>query len=142
MSSFIEQVAECAENAVSLSETRGGDELDYSEASLKLLDEMLVEASEWISEMTPAQVDILVQDFGCYILEVGRRIYGGRYLWHEGREQPVLVVGEPDARIAMLTMDHVRGRLSGDSADAIPFFFAGFAQRAKNPTPGTDVLIV
>lgn len=93
-------------------------------------------------DLEPEQVTTLVQNFGCYILEVGRRAFGGRYLWHEGRDQPVLVVGEPDARVALLTWDKVRGRLGGDAADNILFFFQGFAEQARDATPGSDVLVV
>ena len=86
--------------------------------------------------------DRVAEDFGCYVLEVGRRAFGGRYLWHDGRRQPVLVVGEPACRVAILAWDKCRGRLLGEEADNIPFFFAGFAERVRRLEPGTDVLVV
>ena len=136
------QIARSAEKAVAMCTGRGGGELDYSEASLAVVEDMLAEAGQWLAEMTPEQVATLVQDFGCYILEVGRREFGGRYQWHDGRDQAVLVVGEPAFRVAILTGDKVRGRLGGDEGDNIPFFYAGFAAQARQAVPGTDSLYV
>src|SRR5262245_6906641 len=125
-----------------MSESRHGGGLDYSEASLALVEEMLAEAAGFAAEMTADQPDLLAQDFGCYLLEVGRRAFGGRSCWFDRRDQPVLVVGEPTCRVALLAWDKVRGRLSGDEGDNIPFFFAGFAERARRAEPGSDVLFV
>ena len=118
------------------------DRLDWSEASLAVVEEMLAEAAEYVDDMTDDQVVNIAQQMGCYILEVGRRAHGGRYVWHEGRSAPVLLVGEPDFRVALLTWDKTRGRLSGDEADNIPFFYAGFAGRVRSATPGVDALYV
>lgn len=142
MTDVQDEIARAAENAVELCTSRGQGVLDYSEASLVVVEEMLAEAADWVAELTPDQLTTLVQDFGCYILEVGRREFGGRYLWHDGRDQPVLVVGEPAFRVAMLTWDKVRGRLKGDEGDNIPFHYAGFAGRARQGKPGDDVLYV
>jgi hypothetical protein len=137
-----DQITRAAEKAVARCEGRGNGKLDYSETSLALVEEMLAEAAQWLSKLIPEQVASLVQDFGCYILEVGRREFGGRFMWHEGRDQPVLVVGEPAFRVAMITWDKVRGRLGGDKGDNIPFFYAGFAGRVRQSVPGTDALYV
>jgi hypothetical protein len=125
-----------------MSDRRGRGELDFSEASLSVVEEMVEEAAAFFEEMRPQQRDILAQDFGCYILEVARREFGERYAWFEQREQPVLVVGEPAFRVALMTWDKVRGRLSGDPADNIPFFYTGFAERVRCAEPGIDVLYV
>jgi hypothetical protein len=116
--------------------------LDYSEASLTVVEEMLGETSNFIDAMSASQVESLVPGFGCYILEVARRALGGRYLWHTQRDAPVLVIGEPEFRVAMLTWDKTRGRLSGDEADNIPFFYAGVAEQVRSATHGVDVLYV
>jgi len=52
------------------------------------------------------------------------------------------VVGEPEFHVAMITWDKVKGRLSGDTADNVPFFFEGFARRAQNAEAGTRALYV
>jgi hypothetical protein len=139
---FIQEVAAAAAEAVVLSESRPGSALDFSEASLAIVEEMLAEASQYVADLTPGQLSALAQQFGCYILEVGRREFGGRYLWHDQREQPVLVVGEPEFRIAMIAWDKVRGRVGGDEGNNIPFFYAGFAERARKAKPGDDALYV
>ncbi len=142
MDELATQIAMSAERAVAMCEGRSGGQLDYSQVSLTVVEEMLVEAGQWLEEMTPEQTSMLVHDFGCYILEVGRREFGGRFLWHDERDQPVLVVGEPKFRIAIITWDRVRGRLGGDESDNIPFFYTGFAERTRQGVPGTDVLYV
>jgi hypothetical protein len=136
------QIVRSAEKAVSMGEERGSGQLDYSMASLAVVEDILAEVNQWSAELTEEDITTLVQDFGCYILEVGRREFGGRYLWYEDRDQPVLVVGEPVFRIAIITWDKVRGRLGGDEGDNLPFFFAGFAERVRQAVPGTDVLYV
>ncbi len=137
-----QEVARTAERAVGMSQNRVGGALDYSEESLTIAEEMLEEAAEWAGEMSTNQLETLAQDFGCYILEVARREFGGRYAWFEKRDQPVLVVGEPTFRIALLAWDKVKGRLSGDRADNIPFFFHGFAERVRKAEAGVDALYV
>ncbi len=142
MDKLEQQVADKAERAVAQLRERSNDSLDYSESSLTVVEEMLAEASDYIDDLPKDQIDSLVHMLGSYILEVGRREFGGKYYWHDGRDQPVLVVGEPDYRIAILTFDKVRGRLSGDDSDNIPFFYQGFAARARRAEPGADILYV
>ena len=142
MDTLPQDIARSAAKAVAMAESRPGSELDYSEASLAVAESMLEEASNYADQMTADELQTLTQDFGCYILEVARREFGGTYLWFEQRDQPILVVGEPTFRIALLAWDKVRGRLSGDAADNIPFCYAGFAQRVRQAVPGEDALYV
>lgn len=142
MDELTKDVAGTAEVAVRMAEARGDTVLDYSQASLKLVEEMLAEAAEFVEEIPSEDFATLVQNFGCYLMEVGRKEFGGRYYWLKDREQPVLVVGEPEYRVAMLGWEKVRGRLSGDEGDNIPFFYAGFAERSRDAKPGDDVLYV
>lgn len=142
MTTLAEDIRSSAEKAAKAFERRSGGNLDYTEASLKLIEEMLEEAADFTPDMSPEIIQNLVENFGCYILEVGRNEFGGAYRWHEGRDQPVLVVGEPGFHVAMITWDKVRGRLNGDEADNIPFFYAGFAKRAREAEPGSHVLYV
>ncbi len=136
------QVADKAKRTVDQLRDRSNDSLDYSEASLSMVDEMLAEASDFFADMPDEQIEALVNMLGCYVLEVGRREFGGQYYWHDGRDLPVLVVGEPQYKIAMATFDKIHGRLSGDESDDIPFFYQGFASRARNAEPGIDVLYI
>lgn len=116
--------------------------LDYSEESLAVVEALLEEASDFVDEMSDKHVGSIAREFGCYVLEVARRTWGGRYLWHPDRDAPVLVVGEPSYRVAMLTWDKAKGRLLGDEADNIPFFYQGFAARVRGAANGVDVLYV
>ena len=122
MDELADQISRAAEKAVAACEERDGERLDYTEGSLAVVEKVLSEINAWLSELPAAQVKTLVENFGCYVLEVGRRELGGKYLWHAGRDQPVLVVGEPTFHVAMMAWDKVRGRLAGDAADHLPFF--------------------
>jgi hypothetical protein len=136
------EVARMAVEAVTIVRDRTGIAIDFSEASLISVEETLEEASGHFASLSTDQATKLVQWFGCYILEVGRRQFGGEYLWHDQRDQPVLVVGEPQFHVAMITWDRVRGRVLGDKGDNIPFFFDGFAERARRAQPGDRALFV
>ena len=142
MNTVHEEVAGAAERAVVSLQARAGGRLDFSVDSLKAVDEMLEEASAYVADLDEAVVTGLVQQLGCYVLEVGRRAFGGEYYWHEEGEQPILVVGEPEAHVALMTWSKVVGRLTGDVGDDIVFFFHGFAEKAAKPEPGVDVLFL
>jgi hypothetical protein len=142
MNAILEEVTTAAERAVVSLQARAGGRLDFSVESLGAVDEMLVEASAYVAELDEAVVTGLVQQLGCYVLEVGRRAFGGEYFWHEEGEQPILVVGEPAAHVALMTWSRIVGRLTGDEGDDIVFFFAGFAQKAGQPEPGSNVLFL
>src|SRR5262245_41920191 len=121
---------------------RPASNLDFSHASLQIVEDMLAEAATYASGLSVSQNEELRQSFGCYILEVGRRQFGGRYFWHDQYDAPVLVVGEPLFHVAMVSWPRVALRLNGDPADNIPFFYAGFAERAKAGHPGDRVIFV
>ncbi len=142
MNAIQDEVTTAADRAVASLQSRAGGRLDFSVASLAAVDEMLAEASAYVTDLDEAVVTGLVQQVGCYVLEVGRRAFGGEYFWHEEGEQPILVVGEPDAHVALMTWSKVVGRLTGDEGDDIVFFFEGFAAKAAAPEPGTKVLFL
>ena len=142
MNAIQEEVTAAAERAVASLQARAGGRLDGSIASLAAVDEILVEVSGYVAELDEAVVTGLVQQLGCYVLEVGRRAYGGEYYWHDEGEQPILVVGEPEAHVALMSWSKVVGRLTGDAGDDIVYFFSGFAQKAEHPEPGSNVLFL
>jgi hypothetical protein len=135
-------IARTAEDAVALCEYVCGVPLDYSEVSLAVVEDTLRQTTSWSAGLTPEQLQNVARTLGCYVLEVARRQFGGRYCWFERRNAPVLVVGEPSYRVTLLTWVFVQGRLAGDAACNIPFFYAGFAERARLAEPGTDALYV
>lgn len=142
MNDVLEEVLASADRAVASLQARAGGRLDWSVASIEAVDEMLEEASAYVGELDEDVVTGLVQQVGCYVLEVARRAYGGTYYWHPEGEQPVLVVGEPEAHVAIMTWSKVVGRLTGDVEDDLPFFFSGFAEKAATPEPGSSVMFV
>jgi len=142
MNEVEQEVVAAAARCVATLQARAGGRLDYSVASLAAVDEMLVEASAYVVDLPEEVVTGLVQQVGCYVLEVGRRAFGGQYFWHDEGEQPVLVVGEPAAHIALLAWSRVVGRLTGDVGDDIAFFFQGFAAQAAAPQAGSSVMFV
>ncbi len=142
MNAIQEEVTAAADRAVTSLQARAGGRLDFSVASLAAVDEMLAEASAYVADLDEAVVTGLVQQLGCYVLEVGRRAFGGEYFWHEEGEQPILVAGEPAAHVALMTWSKVVGRLTGDVEDDIVYFFNGFAEKAAQPEPGSNVLFL
>jgi hypothetical protein len=142
MAELEDQVREKAALAVAQFQDRADGRLDYSESSLLIVEEMLAEAAEFVGQMPQDDVAALIQLFGSYLLQVARTAHGGTFLWHEQQNEPVLVVGEPDRHIAMMAFQKVRGRLSGDESDNIPFFYKGFDDRVRLAMPGTRALYV
>ncbi len=133
-------VVAIADKAVAALQERAGGRLDFTAGSLAVADEILAEVAAFAAEMPEASVIGLMQQLGCYALEVARRRLGGSYYWHEEGEQPVLVVGEPDAHVALMTWSKAMGRLAGDEGDSLAFLVDGFAQRAMAVQPGDEVL--
>ncbi len=135
-------VINAAERAVKQARHRPESNLDFSPESLQIVEDLLAEAAKFASQLTAADLDQLSQAFGCYILEVGRREFGGTYFWHDQYKSPGLAVGEPECHVAMVTWPKVALRLTGGPADNIPFFYEGFAGRAKARRSGDRVLFV
>lgn len=142
MTTVLQDVLDTAKRAVDTFHDRSGGGLDFSESSLSIVEEMLAEASDYISEISQPEIASLVQLLGCYVLEVARNTYGGEYAWLDQERGPVLIVGEPATHIAIATWAKVRGRLSGDPADNIPFFYQGFADMAGKLPAGKRTLFV
>ncbi len=132
-------VATLAAQAVEIASEQGVD-LDYSEASVNALESYLADLADF--SLTKDQQENAAQLFAAYLLEVGRRAHGGFFQWWDARDAPVLVVGAPDRHIGMLALDKVRGRIGGDAADAIPFFYSGFAERVRMGKPGDSATYV
>jgi hypothetical protein len=116
--------------------------LDFTPASLELIEKIFDEASAYFGEVPPQQGENMIQSFGCYVLEVAKREFGGRYTWSAERMEPVLIVGEPKASIALMCWDKIRRRLKGDAGENIPYFYHGFTQKATSPAEGENILIL
>ena len=114
--------------------------VDYSPESLRVIEAALEEAGPYWTELPEGELNTLVQQFGCYVLEVARRQFGGEYRWLAEIGQPVLVLGEPARHIAIATWAKVRRRLE-DPADSITFFYEGVTERMASAPPGYRALL-
>ena len=76
MSSLEKQVHEKARLAVDQLQERAGGCLNYSEASLEAIEDILDEAAQYADEMEHSNVDALVQLIGSYILAVAHKAHG------------------------------------------------------------------
>lgn len=113
--------------------------LDFSVNSLKVVDDMLDEASDFYEEMNDNQRQNLISTVGSYIFEVARKNFGGRYFWYDQLNQPILVTGQPEFEVSILAFDKVKGRLENGKEDNIPFYFQGYEERVKNKQSGMIV---
>lgn len=140
MSDTRSEVQRLAIDGVEMLQDRAGGALDFTAQSLETVEEILTEASDHFSDLPHEQVTAIVQRVGCYILDVAYRQFGGQFFWHGEYDQPILVVGDSERQIALVTWGKVHGRISGDASDNIPFFYAGFSDCVASSKPGTRVV--
>ncbi|UUZ79670.1 hypothetical protein LJK88_31890 [Paenibacillus sp. P26] len=114
---------------------------DFSVESLRQVDNILQEISDYeIDNETLYSISSMA---GCYIFEVARRNYGGKYYWIQERKQPVLVTGEPEFSISIFAFDKVRGRILNGIEDEIPYYFDGYIKAVeKGKKTGYSATIV
>jgi hypothetical protein len=139
---FTKQIRQEAEVCIEHFRERSGDKLDFSIASLGIIDEILGEAHDFIDEIQEGQKNWIVAKVGSYIFEVARTNFGGNYYWYEQLSQPVLVTGEPDFEISILPFEKVRQRIENGNDDNIPFYFQGYMERVLTGKKGDRALIV
>ncbi|WP_392551758.1 hypothetical protein RHO13_10610 [Orbus wheelerorum] len=135
-----EEVQAWAQNAIFNSPTWSINQLDYSEKSISVVEMVLSEMAEQSLMLSEEQIAMTTQEYGCYLLLTAYKLYGGTFFWNSEYEQPMLIVGEPDACIVLLTWNKVKGRLIGDKADHIAYFIEQFANDAQNPELGKRVI--
>ena len=64
----------------------------------------------------------------------------GQFYWNDELQQPMLICGEPDSTIALLTWNKVKGRLLGDKSDHIAYFLDEFGKAVFQPEKGTNLV--
>ncbi|GMX63699.1 hypothetical protein Elgi_02970 [Paenibacillus elgii] len=99
---------------------------NFSVDSLRNVDDILEELRDF--ELDDDILDSVSSMAGCYIFEVARRNYGGKYYWVQERDQPVLVTGEPEFSISIFAFEKVRSRIQNGKEDEIPYYFDGYIQ--------------
>lgn len=134
-----EEIQAWAENAVLNSPDWSISQLDYSKKSVAVLEALLDELSHQSLSLSEDELQIQVQEYGCYLLMTAKHVSGGTFYWNDEFTQPMLIVGEPGACIALFTWNKVKGRLLGDKKDNIAYFFEEFANNAKHPESGDQV---
>ncbi|GAB3618270.1 hypothetical protein GCM10027416_28270 [Okibacterium endophyticum] len=107
--------------------------LDYSEASLEVLDGIL-DDFHTRGEPLPEDLQFLAS---AYVFEVARRQFGGRYLRADEPNPFVLVIGEPEFQVGVLVMGKVLGRAVNGPEDSIPFFYQGIAPLVRGKRSAT-----
>lgn len=135
-----EEIQAWAQNAIFNSPTWSINQLDYSEKSISVVELILNEMSENSLLLTEEQITMITQEYGCYLLLTTHKLYGGEFFWNGEHEQPMLIVGEPEASIILLTWYKVKGRLLGDKLDNVAYFIEEFSKAAFAPEAGTQLL--
>jgi len=115
---------------------RAGDSLDYSQASLAMIDEMMDEFAAMAADMPVDARQGLVQIMGCYTMAVADKTFEGEFLWDERSEQPVFVVGEPEYHIAFKSFDKIAARLVGNVDSKVQTLFNEFAEKCRSAETG------
>ncbi|MGH6615571.1 hypothetical protein [Sphingomonas sp.] len=110
-----------------------GSKLDYSEASLELVDRVL---DDFYRQGAPLPEDLHFLT-SAYVFEVARRAFGGRYLRGDQQNPFVLVIGEGPTEVGVCIMSKVQGRAVNGPEDSIPFFYAGIAPLVSAGTRAT-----
>jgi hypothetical protein len=107
--------------------------LDYSEASLPLVDAVLDDFYRNHIRLP----DDLHFSASAYVFETGWRQFGGRYMRGDEDNPFVLVIGEPDFQIGVMVMAKIKGRAVNGAEDSIPFFYAGISPLVDRRTNAT-----
>lgn len=121
---FIERVAEAAA-LFTAAAVEHAHELDFSQASLEAVDDILQRAHEGSLHLDAAQA----MGAAAYIYEVARQNYGGQYEVCDNDDPVVLVTGSPHFEVCLCAMSRVERRLRAGADASIPAFFDAYVQR-------------
>jgi len=136
---YQDQARRLADLAVEAARQRPNSALNFTPDSLRVVDDMLAEAAAHTPPLTDERRRQVVQAFGCYVLEVARREFGGTYLWPEEDKGPMLVVGDLDFEITLVTWPRIAQRLDGNPTASLTAFYQQFADRTRAAKPGDKV---
>ncbi|NMH87758.1 hypothetical protein [Flavivirga algicola] len=129
---FIEKSINTSERLISSFNEDVGYGLDYSEASLKILDENILSLFyDNKDHVSPDMKEDIIAQAGSYIFEVVRRYYGGKYYWHDKLNQPILIVNNSNSQIKVLAFEEVKKRIEYGNEYNIPSFFKTYSNVLK-----------
>lgn len=106
--------------------------LDFTISSLRQLDQIIEENTSFYKDSNDETKRIMIIKIGAYVFEVARQNLGGIYYWYVPLNQPILVTGQPDFEMSLLTYEKVRNRFEKGVANNIPSFFEGYVEGVKN----------
>ncbi|OCG18530.1 MULTISPECIES: hypothetical protein [unclassified Gilliamella] len=135
-----QEIEAWAQNAILNSPTWSINQLDYSEKSITVVEMIMSELAEKNFSISEEQLNMISQEYGCYLLLTAHKLYGGEFYWNEEFEQPMLICCEPNSMIVLMTWNKVKGRLVGDKADHIAYFLDEFGKATFQPEEGTHVV--
>lgn len=121
---FIERVGDAVAEFIAAVPHRA-HELDFSQASLHALDEVLQQAHEGTLRLDAMQV----AGAAAYIYEVARLNYGGQYEVCDNDDPVVLVTGPPRFDLCLCAMSRVERRIRQGPEEGIPEFFDEYVRR-------------
>ncbi|MDF7671020.1 hypothetical protein PT276_07425 [Orbaceae bacterium ESL0721] len=134
-----QEIEAWAHNAILNSPKWSISQLDYSEKSITVVDMIINELSKKNFSYSEEQLDMIAQEYGCYLLLTAYKLYGGEFYWNDEMQQPMLICCEPDATVVLLTWNKVKGRLLGDKADHLAYFLDEFGKATFRPEKGTNI---
>ena len=79
-----------------------GKNLDFTVESLKSVDKLLEEASDYYPDMDGNQKQNLISAAGSYIFETLRKNFSGKFFWYDHLNQSILVTGQPEFEVSIL----------------------------------------
>jgi len=106
--------------------------LDFSIKSLSVIENFLEQTSKFYNKIGKDQLEAITNKTGCYILEVARQNFGGKYYWYDKLNQPILVTGQPEFEMSLLAVEKVKARLKNGIENNIVFFFEGYINGVKD----------
>jgi hypothetical protein len=121
---FVERIAEAAAIFTGAAADHAY-ELDFSQASLGAVDDLLQRAHEGSLHLDAVQA----MGAAAYIYEVARLNYGGQYEVCDNDDPVVLVTGSPHFEVCLCAMSRVERRLRVGPDASIPVFFDAYVQR-------------
>lgn len=82
-----QEIETWAKNAILHSLAWSINQLDYSEKSISIVEIIVGELAEKNFNISEEQFNMIVQEYGCYLLLTAQKLYGGEFYWNDELEQ-------------------------------------------------------
>ena len=144
------EMAVTAEEAVRTAKEQFGITLDYSENSVKNVEEILTRIYKQLhpnifkhlfgggqEPITEQQLEEITHLWGAYIGEVIRRHQGGSWSWVEWEKVPLAALKIGDD-ITVFPPNKVKKRLTCGDSDKLDFYYSALSMKIKEETGKVD----